>query len=405
MTIDHSIDARVPYDYEHRRHLMELDFPVEEFERRVLSLQDSTGLDAIVVHGGAGYESNVRYLGGFASYFGDVVVVVPRHGDPVLITNAVYHGEPLHSNLQKTRLRDVRALLNPHSTGHPKSVAATTADLVRSWGVATGRVGLADLRHVTWRFRTELGAALPQAEFVDATDALLRLRRIKSPAEQSVMRRLGEITTAGMDAGLAAIAPGVLESEIAGAVYGASISAGAERMRGVFALSGPRSFLKNATHLAGKRVQEDELVVIDMGAFFGGYQSDMSRNAVAGKPGRDLVAMLDACLEAEEVGLKKVGPGVPVAEIVSAMRSIIGRAGFSDWDWSTGHGCGMDLVEEPHFNPEAAAILEPGMTFFIEPMIVPTHVGTICIEDLVLVTESGCEQLTTSRKRTWNSTS
>ena len=148
------IDARVPYDYQHRRPLMELDFPVGEFERRLLALQDSTDLDAIVVHGGAGYESDVRYLSGFASYFGDVVVVVPPRGEPVLITNAIYHGEPLHSNLQKTWLRDVRPLLNPHSTGRPQSVAAAAADVIRSWGASTGRVGLADLRHMTWRFRS-----------------------------------------------------------------------------------------------------------------------------------------------------------------------------------------------------------------------------------------------------------
>jgi Xaa-Pro aminopeptidase len=61
----------------------------------------------------------------------------------------------------------------------------------------------------------------------------------------------------------------------------------------------------------------------------------------------------------------------------------------------------MDILEEPFFGPDSQVLFEAGMTFYIEPMIVPTHVGTICIEDIVLVAETGCEELTTSRKRTW----
>jgi Xaa-Pro aminopeptidase len=83
------------------------------------------------------------------------------------------------------------------------------------------------------------------------------------------------------------------------------------------------------------------------------------------------------------------------------MKAVIADYGFSEWDWTTGHGAGMDFLEEPYFGADSEVLFEPGMTFYIEPMIVPTHIGTICIEDIVLVTEEGCEELTSSVKRTW----
>jgi Xaa-Pro aminopeptidase len=127
----------------------------------------------------------------------------------------------------------------------------------------------------------------------------------------------------------------------------------------------------------------------------------MSRNIVAGTPSDEVRRLLEACLEAEEVGLRETRPGMTVSSLLNAMKRVIDEHGFAEWDWTTGHGAGMDILEEPFFGPDSQVLLEPGMTFYIEPMIVPTHIGTICIEDIVLVTETGCEELTTSEKRTW----
>jgi len=170
---------------------------------------------------------------------------------------------------------------------------------------------------------------------------------------------------------------------------------------GCFAIAGQRSFMKNVWPKPENIVQPGDLVVVDIGARLGGYQSDMSRNIVAGRPTDEVRRMLEACLEAEEVGLRATRPGVTVSSVLNAMKDVIREHGFSEWDWTTGHGAGMDILEEPFFGPDSQDVLERGMTFYIEPMIVPTHIGTICIEDIVLVTDDGCEELTTSVKRTW----
>ena len=88
-------------------------------------------------------------------------------------------------------------------------------------------------------------------------------------------------------------------------------------------------------------------------------------------------------------------------DVVKTMKDVIAEGGWAEWDWSTGHGFGLDLAEDPLFIPSNHEPLEAGMCFYIEPMIIPTHIGTACIEDMVLVTEDGCEELTTSRKRAW----
>jgi Xaa-Pro aminopeptidase len=400
------VASRVPFSWNDRLPWLELDFPVAEFEGRVGRIQETIandGLDALIVYGGTGSESNVRYISGFASFWGDNLVLVPGSGAPTLITNAIFHGEPMHSNIQTTWLEDVRPLLNPHSTSRPLSLVDIAAIVMDDWGVGSGRLGIADTRDIPARIDHELREKLAGAELVDASALLRRLRSIKSPAEIEMMRRLGAATSAGMDAGLAAVRPGVTESQIAAAVHAACIEAGVERMlpAGCFAIAGRRSFMKNVWPRADKKIQHDELVVVDIGARLGGYQSDMSRNIVAGTPSDEVRRLLEACLEAEEVGLRETRPGMTVSSLLNAMKRVIDEHGFAEWDWTTGHGAGMDILEEPFFGPDSQVLLEPGMTFYIEPMIVPTHIGTICIEDIVLVTETGCEELTTSEKRTW----
>ncbi len=399
------VHARVPYAWEDREPVLELDFPVTEFERRLHAVQQALaecGAGALAVYGAASQESNVRYLSGFGSWWGDALVMVPRNGDPVLITNSVFHGEPMHSNLQTTWIRDLRPLLNPHSTGMPKSVIEAGKDVLAEWGLCTGTVAFVDLDQIPVRISRDLAAFWPQVDLQDGASILAGLRRIKSAAELELLRRLGRIASAGMDAGIAAVRPGVTESEVAAAVHAGCIAAGAERMGyGVLVSAGRRSHMKNIFPLPDKRIREDELVVIDIGCQLGGYRSDMSRNAVAGTPSAELRRLLEACLDAEDAGLRHTRPGVPVVSVVAVMNDVIRRHGWEAWDWSTGHGFGLDAVEEPFFHPTNTALLERGMCFYIEPMIVPPTIGTICFEDMVVVSAEGCEVVTTSQRRVW----
>lgn len=399
------VRARVPYAWADREPLLELTFEIDEYRARLQRIQsalDDADLDGLVLYGGAGTEANVRYATGFPSWWGDSLAMVPASGDITLITSAVFHGEPMHSNLQTTWVEDLRPLLNPQTTGSTVSLSHLAKDVVSAWGAQRGKLGLADARAIPARVEHELRAALEPASIEDATGMLIELRAVKSAAEIELLRRLGRIASTAMEAGLEAVRPGARESDVAAAVNHAAMAAGAERVPlGCFAIGGRRSFMKNVHARHDKRIERDELVSIDFGAVLGGYCSDMARVVVAGTPSPELEDLMETCLEAQEAGLAVTAPGTAMKEVLEVMSDVIARRGWAEWDWTTSHGGGLELVEEPMFHRGNTRPLEAGMYFYIEPMIVPTHVGTICIEDLVLVTDDGRERLTTTERRTW----
>lgn len=399
LTID--VPARVPYAFSDREPWLELDFPIAEFERRVAAVHsalEQEELDALLVYGDHFLKSNVRYLSGFVGLIGQSWLIVGRSGEPVLVTNAVLHGEPMHSNVQTTYLRDVRPLPHPTSTGTRLTLVDFALEALGEVSDG-GRIGLSDLdipAPVFLDLQAKLGERLTPAPHV-----LRKLRRIKSEAELGKIRELAAIATTTMQAAIDATEPGVAENEIAAAAHEAAHRAGAEALTVFFAVAGRRSFMKNIPPLPGKKVQPDELVEFDMNLHLAGYIADHARNTVAGKASGDVKTILDLSLEAHQAGLEATKPGATVNDVMKAMSGVVAAGGWEEWDWSTGHGFGLDIAEDPFFIPQNDEPLEPGMCFYLEPMIVPSHIGTACPEDMIVVTESGCEQLTTTPLRNW----
>ena len=398
--------SRVPFAWEDRLPWLELDFPIAEFEARVARLQqalEADGLDALILYGGQVSENNIRYVSGFWSFWGDSLVLVARTGAPILLTNAIFHGEPMHSNIQTTWLRDVRPVLNRHSTATPVSLV----DLARGRAQRLGRpAGAARHRRHARRPRPHRPRAAAEARRLrvrrhvrhhppHARHQERRRDRDDAEARRGHHGRHGRRSRRRAAGCERERDRGGRPRRVHGGGHGAD-----DPVR-CMAIAGQRSFMKNVWPRTDRFVHEDELVVIDIGGRLGGYQTDMSRNIVAGTPSGEVERMLEACLEAQEAGLAATRPGVTVSSMLNAMKRVIADHGFSEWDWTTGHGAGMDFLEEPYFGADSEVLFEPGMTFYIEPMIVPTHIGTICIEDIVLVTEDGCEELTSSVKRTW----
>lgn len=395
------INAKTSYSWESRAHLLELDFGEQEYfdrARRLSARLSDAGLDALVIYEPAASASNSRYLTGFATastWLGGVLTLVRADGEMVLVTSSIAHGEPMHSNIQTARLRDVRALQDSSATGFAEAAAAVLA------GWRACRVGVHRQNEIPFGLHRAL-SGLDGVAFVDAGDLVSALRRIKSPAEIEILRRLGRITAQGMAAAVEAVAEGVSESAIAAAAHQACVAAGAELMVfGCYVATGPRSALKNVVPRPRNLVKPGEVTMIDLGCKLHGYQSDMSRNVVVGEPDRQLADMLDACDQALQAGKDATRPGVRDVDVVAAVRdAIIGR-GFAADDYTICHSYGLDLVEEPNFDPRHPQTLEAGMGFYIEPMIIPPTIGSICIEDMVLVTDSGCETLTELPTRYW----
>lgn len=401
------MSPRIPFDWEERRKWLELPMPAEEFEGRVARLQEAMageGFDALAVYGGLNDPHNVRYLSNFEAWWGDAIVIVPARGEPILLTNSIFHGEPMHSNVQTTWLKDLRVTPHPHSTASPKNTADMAADALSELGVSTGTIGLVGHQTIPAYLDRQLAQRLAAATLRPATHLLKAMRRIKSAEEVRILREAARIAEQGLVAALNAVRPGVTESELAAAAAAACLAAGAEHLNyGIMCSAGPRSSLKNVFPIP-KPLREGEVFVIDVGIKYHGYQTDLSRNKVVGQPEPLLRRMLDCCLEQHLAVIEAIRPGVPIAELQKIMLGVAEKVGLLEYDYTTvafGHGYGLDIVEEPYLywgNPQP---LEVGMTFYVEPMVIKHGLGTVCLEDMVVVTESGCEQLSQVMRETW----
>ena len=139
----------------------------------------------------------------------------------------------------------------------------------------------------------------------------------------------------------------------------------------------------------------DTLVTIDLGCVLDGYCSDCTRTFATGSVPQRLREAYDVCLDAQLAAMEGIRPGLAGPDADAIAREIIDRAGFGDhFGHPLGHGVGLEVHEDPRLSAVSAATLEPGMVVTVEPGIYLPGLGGVRIEDLVIVTEDGCERLT-----------
>ena len=158
--------------------------------------------------------------------------------------------------------------------------------------------------------------------------------------------------------------------------------------------AGPTGSVPHA-HAGDRPVGHGETIVIDLGARLGGYTSDCTRTFVTGELSDRLADAYDVCARAQQAGLDAVRAGVSGRDADAAAREIVEASPFAGrFGHGLGHGVGLEVHEAPALRPESADVLEPGNVVTVEPGIYLEGEGGIRIEDLVVVTEDGCEILT-----------
>lgn len=144
-----------------------------------------------------------------------------------------------------------------------------------------------------------------------------------------------------------------------------------------------------------------DLVVLDFGALVDGYCSDMTRTVVVGEPSDTQSRMLDVVAASQRAGVEAVAPGVEASAVDTASRDVIDQAGWGEaFRHSTGHGVGLEIHEAPRVAQTSTATLLEASVVTVEPGVyLPPH-GGVRIEDSLLVTATGCRQLTLAPKAT-----
>jgi Xaa-Pro aminopeptidase len=226
-----------------------------------------------------------------------------------------------------------------------------------------------------------------------------RLRMVKSDDEIARIRRSVLTNSEAFEKATRSIRPGARESAIAAELEYQMRRLGAEKAAfETIVAVGSRSALPHAQP-TGRKLQNNELLLIDMGACQDGYMSDMTRVLFLGQPSRRIRSMYNAVLKAQLAAIDAVRPGVTAAHVDRAARRVLVTEGLGkEFVHSTGHGLGLEIHEGPRLGRRDKTKLQPGMAITIEPGAYVRDFGGIRIEDTVLVTKNGCEVLTPTSK-------
>jgi Xaa-Pro aminopeptidase len=225
------------------------------------------------------------------------------------------------------------------------------------------------------------------------------LRMTKSPAEIDMIRKSVRVNSEAYARTLRRVRLGMRERDIAAELDYQMRLHGAEKPAfDTIVATGARSALPHAQPTS-KRLEENDLLLIDMGACLDGYMSDMTRMAFLGIPNKRVRTLYDAVREAQMAGIEAVRPGVTAAQVDAAARGVLKRQGLDrQFVHSTGHGLGLEIHEGPRIGKKDKTVLRAGMVITIEPGAYIDRLGGVRIEDTVLVTTNGCEILTPTTK-------
>lgn len=224
---------------------------------------------------------------------------------------------------------------------------------------------------------------------------IMRQRLIKDTQELVIIRDAVKLGAKAYLQAVKGIRPGVSETEIAGKLEFAARQNGAEGMSfDTIVAAGKRGALPHG--LASRQpIPTRGFVVVDSGVILRGYCSDLTRTVYVGKAGRVERGWYEAVLDAQLVGIAAVKAGVTAGEVDEATRSLLRKAKLDKYfTHSTGHGVGLEIHEPPRLGSKQTEELRAGMVVTIEPGIYIPGKGGIRIEDMVLVTPTGCEVLT-----------
>jgi Xaa-Pro aminopeptidase len=338
-------------------------------------------LDGLLVS----HSPNLRYLCGFTGSTGALLV---NSGGSVFFTDGRYT-EQAHAEVRGAKIAIGR-----------KAPLTAAAEWVgrRTRGQRSRAIGV-EGEHLSVATRHWLAEALPKHVRLREAPALVeQARMVKDADEVEAIRAAVSAGARLFDRALEVLRPGVREIEVAAEMEYAARRAGADAMSfETIIAAGARSALPHGR--ASGAVIGSGFVVCDFGVILHGYCSDRTRTVFVGSAPEEARQLYAAVLEAQQAALAEVGSGVSVGQVDRAARKALQRKGLAKrFTHSTGHGVGLEIHEAPRVAKGQQEILRPGMVITIEPGVYLPGKWGVRIEDMVVVTERGCEVLTPTQK-------
>ncbi|MGH9387778.1 MAG: M24 family metallopeptidase [Vicinamibacterales bacterium] len=270
------------------------------------------------------------------------------------------------------------------------------AGILRDRGVTTGRVGVEE--RLRFFIANGVKKELPAARFVDADLVTAGCRMIKSPAELALMQRANDITIAAYKAAFTTFREGMTQDELRAHISAAFRAAGGPGGGASVSFGKFTAFPHGS--IEPQRLKEGDIILVDGGCAIDGYQSDITRTTVFGRPSQRQIDVWNLEKKAQAAGFAAARPGVACEVVDAAARKVITDAGFGP-DYKvpglphrTGHGIGLDGHEWTNFVRGNTTLMAPGMCFSDEPMIAIYDEFGIRLEDCLYITQTGAQFFT-----------
>ncbi len=373
--------------------------PITNDERRARidkakRLMAQEKIDALVLTPGTSlvYFTNIRWSGGERLF----ACVIPRKGEPFFICPAFEEDrarEQIANGPAGGGRADVRTWQEDES---PYQLLARG---LQDRGIRTGSLGIEEEAKFVWS--SGLAAAAPQMRVVSGTPVTAGCRMMKDAHELELMQLACAATLKVYQAVYQALQPGMKQSEISQLIDGAYRRVGFRG--GASVQTGPFTALPHGS-ATPQTVREGTIVMVDGGCTAEGYQSDITRTFVVGKPTEKMNRVFDIVKKAQSTALAYAKPGVPLESIDAAARGVIVAAGygpgFKFFTHRLGHGIGMDghewpyLVKNNMFGWARSLRAQPGMTFSDEPGIYIRDEFGVRLEDDMVITADGARLFT-----------
>lgn len=355
-----------------------------EKARRLMTEQK---IDALMLCQGTslGYFTNIRWGGGERLFS----AVIPAKGEPFFVCPS-FEEDRAREQIALGPFKGTADVRTWHEHESPYELVAKG---LRDRGIATGKLGVEET--VDFVFSNGVARAAKGVEVVSGTPITAGCRMVKDAHELELMQLANTVTLKAYEAAYKALKEGMTQNEFARLVSQAHSALGFNGSAGVQV--GEFSALPHGS-ITPQTVREGTILLIDGGCTVEGYQSDISRTFVLGKPTDKMKKVFEIERRAQDAALAAAKPGVPCENVDAAARKVIVDAGFGpDYTYFThrvGHGIGMDGHEWPYLVRGNTLPLAPGMTFSDEPGIYIRGEFGVRLEDDMVITEDGARLFT-----------
>lgn len=377
---------------------MAIEIPLSEFRERIAKIQKVMGrenLDALIAFSNEAEPAYVRYFSDYWPAFETAAVFIPQSGDPTLLIGPEAGTfARSRSKIEKVlSLADFRESAQPE---YPGLDIATWHDVFE--GLSIERLGLAGFHMFPHTIYMNMTKALGDAQVVDADNIVREIMIIKSPAEIACLRGSARISELGFKAVVENIKPGMTEVQVVSLATAAILGNGAEAVGyPLWCCSGPNSTqaVSRPTH---RKIQEGEIVHVQIGAKVAGYSTSVARPIVLGHCPDELRKFMQVGCDAENLAIELMVAGARAGDIAKKVHGFITDQGYGHTIlYGPAHGCGQMECEWPFIESTSEVILQENMTFHICMFLGDKHQG-FRFEDCIVIKDGPAEQLSNYKR-------